>query len=271
MKLFVSDLDGTLFDEGTLDQDRQCSKKNIEAVQRWVHSGNRFAVATARPVHIRKMLEQQLKIQIDMIGGNGIELLFVDGTHEFYGTSAKSFFDIAEWILQNQINATAAMKMKGKWIVSGIDRFPFTDVKRYRTFLSEGIVLNRKEADPDELCSYLGVFVEPDAMSQVKEELKLLFGKTLEFVSSDIDDIDILPKGISKGKGVCLLAQSLNLCLSDVIVAGDSENDISMFEAVECSYCMKGAEKKVQMKAKMIAESVAEAIDKEIKKETDHV
>lgn len=53
--------------------------------------------------------------------------------------------------------------------------------------------------------------------------------------------IDILPKGWSKGRAVEVLAEELKLTLDEVAVFGDSENDVSMLEAVPHSIVVDNA------------------------------
>lgn len=53
--------------------------------------------------------------------------------------------------------------------------------------------------------------------------------------------IDILPKGWSKGRAVEVLAEELGLTLDEVAVFGDSENDVSMLEAVPHSIVVDNA------------------------------
>lgn len=53
--------------------------------------------------------------------------------------------------------------------------------------------------------------------------------------------IDILPKGWSKGCAVEAIAEHLGLTLDEVVVFGDSENDVSMLEAVPHSVVVRNA------------------------------
>lgn len=53
--------------------------------------------------------------------------------------------------------------------------------------------------------------------------------------------IDILPKGWSKGRAVAILARELGITLDEVVVFGDSENDVSMLKAVTHSVAVRNA------------------------------
>ena len=262
MKLLVSDLDGTLFDEGVLDHERRCSERNAKAVRGWVKSGNRFAVATARSLKAKAILEQQLGIAIDFIGGNGVELSFTDGTTCYQGTPIRYFYEICDWLNENQVDATAVTKLDDKWLISAENKYPAMVPDRYRYFIAEGTVASRIENDA--ICPYVGVFVHQDARDELKGKLIEKFGEKLEIVCADSDDIDLMVKGISKAYGIKKLVEKLGISLEDVIVVGDSENDVCMFELVEKSYCMSHSEASIQKKAAFLADSVAQVIEIEL-------
>ena len=69
-------------------------------------------------------------------------------------------------------------------------------------------------------------------MVALRDELRAAV-PTLDFVFPVLNGvfIDILPRGWSKGRAVEVLAAHLGVSLDEVATFGDSENDISMFEA----------------------------------------
>ena len=79
-------------------------------------------------------------------------------------------------------------------------------------------------------------------MVEVRDALRLQF-PALDFVfpARNGPFIDILPAGWSKGRAVEVLADHLGLSLDEVATFGDSENDISMFEAVTYSVAVRNA------------------------------
>lgn len=58
----------------------------------------------------------------------------------------------------------------------------------------------------------------------------------------------------SKGNGLKILTQSLNMSMEDVIVFGDGDNDISMFKCAGVSVAMKNACSELKNLANMIAD-----------------
>lgn len=62
--------------------------------------------------------------------------------------------------------------------------------------------------------------------------------------------IDISPAGWNKGSAVCYLARELGLSLDEVAVFGDSENDLSMIEAVPNSVAVSNASEEIARAAR---------------------
>jgi sucrose-6F-phosphate phosphohydrolase len=53
----------------------------------------------------------------------------------------------------------------------------------------------------------------------------------VEIIYSGSKDLDILPKGVDKGKAVSFLSQRWNIESSQTVVCGDSGNDIALFQS----------------------------------------
>jgi hypothetical protein len=89
-----------------------------------------------------------------------------------------------------------------------------------------------------------------DQMITLRDELRTLFPQ-LDFVFPTLYGpfIDILPKGWSKGRAVEVIASHLGLSLDEVAVFGDSENDVSMLEAVHHSVVVRNASREAMAAA----------------------
>lgn len=55
-------------------------------------------------------------------------------------------------------------------------------------------------------------------------------GHDVRIVYSSARDLDILPRGVDKGAALAWLCKRLNIALEEVIVAGDTGNDLGLFE-----------------------------------------
>lgn len=82
----------------------------------------------------------------------------------------------------------------------------------------------------------------PELVVTLQQELKSRF-KELEFVLPSIGGrfIDVLPQGWDKGKAVLYLAECLGIAPDEVVVFGDSDNDLAMLAAVPNSVTVANA------------------------------
>ncbi len=83
-------------------------------------------------------------------------------------------------------------------------------------------------------------------LTEVRDFLRSEF-PSMDFVfpSPKAPLIDISPAGWSKGTAVAYLAKELGISLEEVAVFGDSENDLSMMEAVPYSVAVQNASEEV--------------------------
>jgi hypothetical protein len=72
------------------------------------------------------------------------------------------------------------------------------------------------------------VFVEPDQIEAVRDELEHLFCDQIEVARSHEFIIEGNPAGVSKGNALRRLAEHLGIPAADVLAVGDQDNDISM-------------------------------------------
>lgn len=256
MKLFVSDLDGTLYPPNVTDS----GEENRAAIRRWRKAGNVFAVATARIHQSYPKVVKDLGFAVDYLGGNGAELIFSDQTRIFRTLKASVFLELAAWLKREGIDATIKANCEGQWISSDRNHYPYSHPQQVRMSLKQSKTLEEMSLSAEAEIVNLGILIHPDQRDQVKEALRQRWQDQLQIVSSDVDNLDLIRPDCSKASALALLAQRYAVPLNEVIVIGDSENDVAMFEAVQRSYCMAPAEAAVKAKATRIVSSVAQAL-----------
>ena len=96
-------------------------------------------------------------------------------------------------------------------------------------------------------------------MVQLRDDLRREF-PAFDFVFPTLHGpfIDILPHGCSKGRAVMVIAERLGLSLDEVVVFGDSENDLSMFEVARHSVAVRNASDELVSAARHHIGSAAE-------------
>ena len=260
-KLFISDLDGTLLKIGN-EFSAGISEENRKAILSFVEQGNIFAIASARDLNYLDEVEMILGFRPDFIGQNGTAMYY--GGHTSMKTIDTALFEeLCNYCKEHDMRVTIAFHMKegNPYVVDRI-YYPYN----VETALHDAAFMDSfHKRMPKDLTvadiNGITVFVEPQRLNEVRACLKEHFQGRLEVVSSDIDLINVSPYGCTKGNGVKELMQYYGLGPDDVATIGDSDNDISMLQAVSFSYCMDHSEPEVKEAASMCVESVAQAME----------
>lgn len=91
------------------------------------------------------------------------------------------------------------------------------------------------------------------------QRFKAKYGDLYDVVKSGNGWMDFMGKGVGKGHAVQFLMDRLGLKRDEVAVFGDNQNDVSMFEVCDYSYCMSTATEDVKKKARFLCDdAVAE-------------
>ena len=70
--------------------------------------------------------------------------------------------------------------------------------------------------------------------------------KTIEVVSSNFDNFEVLNCGVSKGNALEIISRKLSIRREEIIAIGDNENDCSMLEYAGFSIAMGNAEERIK-------------------------
>ena len=88
-------------------------------------------------------------------------------------------------------------------------------------------------------------------------EYKESVGDCFEIAWSE-SAVEIVAKGVDKAKGLNFILSKYGIKNDEVLVAGDSGNDLPLFENFEHSFVMSHAPEEVKSKAKHVIETVAD-------------
>ena len=103
IKLFVSDMDGTLLYNESNTHARDISLENYEAVQKLHNSGVRFMMASGRDHFYRLILEKEFGFQVDAIGMNGCNVVIDNEVLCDHGLTHQDTVDVLETLQFNSI------------------------------------------------------------------------------------------------------------------------------------------------------------------------
>lgn len=254
MALIISDLDGTLY---PVDHNPIQLEENIKAVKVWLEKGHHFAVATGRRKDHLQHLKELLHHDLSFIGSNGSEIV-TNGQEIIVDMPCANFIKICAYLDEIGYEGMPTTTIDDTWSFVKREGYPFNDPS-FRVNLKDMTAIDYKKINPNARISNIQIFTPAHKRDPLKELLKAL-NLPVSITTSDFDLVDIGPLDTSKGKAVSTLCKQLNVSLDDVIVIGDSENDISMLEITKNSYCMQHSKENVKKAASHVRDSVASII-----------
>lgn len=250
IKLIISDMDGTL-----LKNDLSVSNNNLEAIKKIREKGIKFLVATGRP-------DQLMKEYVDLLGLNEPFIMY-NGTvigHPFMETRVYekhlSTTDAYEIINYMESNDILYMVYTKDAIISKphyrSDFFKKRNDKLDVTHQSNIVDIdNFKEKISDyKIIKVLAIEKNETKYNQMKRDLEK--NKNLSVVKSQNSFLDINPAGTSKGIALSHLADYYQISKDEIIVFGDQDNDVPMFEFVTTSVAMNNANDNVKKHASKV-------------------
>lgn len=242
--VIASDLDGTL-----LGSDTNISKENLDAIKRLNEKGIKIAVLTGRTFY---EIPAELRScgYIDyFVYSNGAGIDNSNKETFYYNTIEKStarrIFDILnsyETFIELYSNKTPFVdkeKFSEKY---------FEYYKIDRDFIPEMYKSRKAISNLSEIIDSDFYNIEMfDVFFRNNDERKECYNRicdefdNMEITSSMSNNLEIMNKGINKGTGLLRLCRAAGYNLADVIVIGDSKNDITTFNAANKCYAVSNA------------------------------
>ena len=250
IKLFVSDMDGTL-----LNENHVISERNAEAIRQLEAAGIEFMIATGRTLMSATPLLKEHGLKSHMINLNGAAIYDTQGRLEYSIPMEPS--TVAEIMSYCAVNGLGYTLMTDQHtFVIDVEEF-IEDMKKFMPV--------REQEDGQELSSqaqFAGIqedirpFFSPqdpskfDAFHQVFDKFD-----DIDITSSAVDNREITHTNAQKGIAVESYAQQKGYTMDQVATIGDSLNDRSMLKMAKYSYAMDNASPEVKAMAKFIAPS----------------
>jgi len=238
VELVVSDLDGTLLDDG-----KRISEENLNAVRFLAERGIAFSLCSGRPEGMTRAYIKQAAVTFPVICCNGS---FIYDPVNDKVLSSTVFPEKVFWRLTEFSFASC------------FDYLAYTADTIYYSLNSMRINVIRAYNHYAEQTGCRPVILKPvnniesiPADKVIKILITELHGndqqKAAQFVSAEKDVyaepsaaglFDLMPCGVSKGTGVQYLAEYLGIHMQNVCVLGDNDNDVSMMQAAGMSVCI---------------------------------
>lgn len=252
IKLFISDLDNTLFDD-----EKQIRPEDQDALHELMDAGLEIGLASGRMDFELVQVMNQLQGRFHRISQNGAFIYTKEGKClqkvTFPGKISSQIYKVAQsfglvCFVSEENEMFVAQKTDKALAVE--ERMKLS--LHLRPQLAEEM---GKNLFPSKLC----FFGDPKDLNRLDQHIHQQFPSQVDSFISDKDCLDFMPPGISKGNALKMLAEELGLKPEEIATAGDSFNDVSMLEFTPHSFAMSHAPQEVKQHAGHIVSSVHEA------------
>ena len=234
IKLFVSDIDGTLLVSG-----QKISARNIQAVQKMAAAGITVTIATGRMYRAALPIAQELGVNVPIITYNGALIKSVAGEilHQEYLPAdliveIVNFFEKKNWYLQNYSNDELFCAFRNNYT----DLYEVTQKVQAKEVGWKGL-----REHTNSVCKLLGINANLEETLERVKLVKAEFGDRIAVTKSHPQFIEIMMPGVSKAAAVKILAEKLGVKKSEIMAIGDSDNDLPMLQAAGQSVAMGNA------------------------------
>ena len=260
VKLFVSDVDGTLLSAG-----KKISARNIEAVKRMTDAGITVTIATGRMYRAALPIAKELGVNVPIITYNGALIKSTNGKviHAEYlpediVVELVNFYEKHGWYLQNYSEDTLYYPAYNDYA-----KYYETNQKVQGTAIGwEGM-----KTKTSHVCKLLSIADNLDETLRRMAKLKAAFGDKIDVTKSTPIFTEIVCPNVSKASAVKILAEKLGVDRAEVLAIGDSDNDLPMLKAAGTSIAMGNATDEVKKACDLVTgiceeDGFSQAVDK---------
>lgn len=258
-KLLATDLDGTLMYPKKFS--RCIPKKNVKFLRKWVDSGNKLVLITSRGPAYMERLKKEIDRDFDYITYTSSYIVANGEVIRDKSIPYKTAKRLLDKIYERFHPNAYLMDAKGYPTAirnnNGVPMFLVYLYKVYWWFQGkrrEPWIYGNKEFD--EILSKANVYkvmifngLRKKANSIMSKEINKGIREEFPEIECSWSSVinEITPRNCNKGAGLTFYCDFLKIKPEDVIVVGDSGNDISMFNLFhENSYCMAKASPSVK-------------------------
>ena len=272
IKLFVSDMDGTLLYNEAEPHSRAITLENREAVLKLHASGVRFMMASGRDHFYRLLLEEEFGFQIDAIGMNGCNVVIDDEILCDHALTLQDTIDVLEALKDAPVEVNfLGINSDGDHVFQYVDREPYA--RFYQLYL-EGVFKRMsdqplsqwvKDTTKRPFNKLVGLVKSVESRNILLKFFEDRFKERFDVMYSGPENIELMPKNISKGQALLELMDLKGYKPTEVACIGDSMNDITMLQATPFSFAMRHSDDIVKESSHYVVRTVAEAIEMVLK------
>lgn len=243
--LFATDLDGTL-----LCDDKSISEENKRAIEYFIAEGGMFTFITGRIPTATESILNKVKTNIPIGCSNGGAVYDYMNKKILWSVALdKSVMEMIEFVDENL--PSMGIEVLSHENIYFYKKSRATEKHRIDEKLPD---LAYSDMKSDEKIAKILFAGEENEIAELAKMLKTHpRAEEFEFVRSDPNYYEILPKGISKADALKKLAQ---LCgAKKTIAAGDNENDAKMLKEATVSFAVANASPEAKAAARYMTVS----------------
>lgn len=246
VQIIALDIDGTLTDDR-----KNISNLTLEALIEAEKKGIRLVLASARPASGLFSIRDQLKME--QFGG----ILMSYNGGRITDCAGNTFYEISMGLTMTRRILRFLEELPVTVIVDDGKMFYVTDKNGYKV---EYECRNNQMqcTEVGNLADWLTfspikilLAVNPMKIYEVQEQIRNFLPEDLTVVRTAAFYLEIFPRRINKGQGLCDICRILKIDVRNSIAFGDSENDIPMLKAAGIGIAMKNAEMDVKKASDM--------------------
>lgn len=247
-RLIAMDLDGTLNND-----EKRITPRTRDALMAAQAAGIRLALASARPSPGLYKERDALRMQEH----RGV-LMSYNGGRIVDAASGETLFETSMPMEAARAVLRALEKLPVTPILDDGKQFFVTDRGGYK--VDYECFNNRMEcAEVENLADFISfapikilMSVQPEVLRAVQAQIAALLPESLTVVQTADFYLEVIPRKINKGQGICDICRALGMQSAEVIAFGDAENDIPMLRAAGMGVAMGNANADVKAAADFV-------------------
>lgn len=254
-KLFVCDLDGVL-----VQSDGTIKRGDLQSVKEFIDDGGMFVICTGRLDQDIQYVEEQIGVKGSFrISQNGAVIKNKNDEIVFHKTIDKKFVGMLNHILSQHDVRTEINDLHNRYYPTPRD--PENIAEFVDTSIVKENLFDYAEQNLDPTI-YLN-FGEPDQFDEIKKEIQEALDDQVTVARTSLTSLEVFSNEASKGNAVKYISAQLNMDKENILAAGDSESDVTMFPYVGTSFAVsEGCDEKVIEAADYHVLSIEEMLTK---------
>ena len=229
MKLIVCDLDETL-----LDDNKQISQENLDAIYKVQEKGHKFIVATGRGyTYIDSILDKLHVLNEEneyVISNNGAIVTENKGPKELYFHGLEN--TVAMKLIQFAFDRNICVQV---FLVKDVYAYNVGNDEKdvLLSFKKDAIICNNHDIEflkNENIVKVMFQNLDMNYLMTLEDELDKDLRNSVNISYSSNRYMEFTSIGVNKGQALLFLLSHLNMELKDVIAIGDNYNDLEMLK-----------------------------------------